>query len=132
MHSKSKWLSCVINIYYALAAGLDKSPMWQDVLNKIMNFKNCCTWLFFKKYAHKHTFSVSEVCETFLKNTLFVQVCVRFLKPIVLCSSFMFHVLNLTIWNLTIVSKNNLQWSCVPAFFCLNLQISWKQHQQKS
>ena len=35
---------------------------------KIMNSKNCRTLLFFGKYVHEHTFSVSRVREVILRN----------------------------------------------------------------
>ena len=49
-------------------AGLDKSQMCICSILEIKNLTNCCTWLFFNKYAHEHTFSVSWVCEATSRN----------------------------------------------------------------
>ena len=79
--------------------GLDKLHMCICDILAIVNFTNCTTSLFFNKYAHKHTFSVSWKCEMTWHVFLF-----------------MFNALHLTISNLIKVSKINLQRSCFPVF----------------
>ena len=51
---------------------LDKSPMCICDALEIMNFTNCCNSLFFTKYAHKHTFPISWVCEVTLRNMTYM------------------------------------------------------------
>ena len=43
--------------------GIDKSRTCVRDALLIINFTNCCTWIFFKKYAHEHTFSFAWVRE---------------------------------------------------------------------
>ena len=46
--------------YWRVGPGLDKSRTnTRDVL-EIIHFTNCCSWLFFNKDVHEHTFSVSS------------------------------------------------------------------------
>ena len=49
-------------------AGFYKSCMCVRDICKTQNIPNCCTWLSFNKYAHKHTSSVFWVCEATLIN----------------------------------------------------------------
>ena len=49
---------------FASIMSLDKSRMYVREVLEIRNFTNCCTWLFFNKYAHEHAFSFSWVRET--------------------------------------------------------------------
>ena len=61
----------------------------RDIL-EIINFTYCRTPLYFNKYGHEHTFSVSPVCQVILRNSdiLCKNMYVRFLKPTMCCFSF--------------------------------------------
>ena len=57
----------------SVGTGLDKLHMCVRDILKIKNFTNCCTWLFFNKYAHEHTFSVFWVRVHFIFCVLHLQ-----------------------------------------------------------
>ena len=81
-------------------------------------------WLFFNKFAHKHTFSVSSVCEATLRNWMcmnFKAICIRFLKPVIwIVFHFMFYVHHLGVLHPNkVVPKINLQRSCLLVFSTL-------------
>ena len=77
------------------------------------------TWLFSTKYVDKHNFSVPWVGEASSKklnvNIFNNNLYVSFLKQEI--DVFLFHVLYYPsyVWNLTIVSKNNIRWSRLAA-----------------
>ena len=96
-------------------------------LLEIMNFTNCCIWLFFNKYALKHTFnSVLWACEaTFTCNQQYTcrytctlkQSVHQILKPAMWHHfHFMFYVLHLTILTLKLPKTFLINCSWKPAF----------------
>ena len=106
-------------IWVIRCTGLDNlRTCVRDVL-EIVNYTNCRTWLFLTSTLCAELFSFLNAKSKLAKlgvHTLDSNSYVRFINPVM---SYGFHctfyVLDYTIWNL-IVSKNNLRWSCLPAF----------------
>ena len=48
---------------YFHLSGLDKLRMCICEVLQIINFTDCCSWLFSNKYVHEHNFSLFWVCE---------------------------------------------------------------------
>ena len=81
------------------SSGFAKSRTCVRNVLEIINFKNCPTWLFFNKWAHKRT------------------LCVWFIQPTTWhVFNFLFYSPHPTMLNLIIVTDINLQWGCLPAF----------------
>ena len=100
-------------------SGQDKLRTCVHDAVKIINFTNCGTWFIVTIHSRTHIFSLSSTWSNSKKlslHTLNNNLYVRFLTATMWSVfHFVFYVLCLMVWNLIIVFKSNLQWSCLPA-----------------
>ena len=112
-------ITCLLTGHKFLS-GFDKS---RTCLGDVLEIMDCRTWFFITSTLTNIPYRLLSTRGNFKK----LGVHVRFLKPTMWCFSFHVDVLHFSIKSLIIVSKNNVQWSCLPDFSYLLLMEKLKR-----